>query len=373
MIRHLVSGLSLSCIISMPLAAQAQAYLVDSNLDQLFSVDLATGAATNIASTLNNGLSVPADLTWKGDTSELWTVDLSGGELGTIDTTTGTFTAVHQTGMSGWQGLAWDPGTSLFYLANQNGNSYTLDPAIGTLNLQGPSGFALIAALDIDPSGALMGIDFFTGHMVSVDKNTGVGTNLGTMVTNGFQGLGIASDGTWYGANTNDDSLHTIDPATGTNTLVGANGAGVVFAKGFDVVGGPLQGGGKGCRDATGTEVKVTWTGSPSLGGTLTLDVTTGYTTPTPYFMMIGASNQLWGVTPLPFDLAPLGAGVGCKLYQSADLTVPSATSIGLPIQVPQNTAIVGTVFYAQAALIDPAASALGLVFSNYVRVEVVP
>jgi hypothetical protein len=47
-----------------PTLAAQQGYLVDSNLDQLFTVDLATGAATLVASTLNNTLATPADLTF---------------------------------------------------------------------------------------------------------------------------------------------------------------------------------------------------------------------------------------------------------------------------------------------------------------------
>jgi hypothetical protein len=81
----------------------------------LFSVDLGTGAATPIASTANNGLATPADLVWRSDTQELWTVDVAGGEAGTIDVVTGVFTAIHQTGLSGWQGMALT--ADLYYMA----------------------------------------------------------------------------------------------------------------------------------------------------------------------------------------------------------------------------------------------------------------
>jgi hypothetical protein len=69
--KHLALAGSL---LAFPLALSAQAssaYLIDSNLDQLFSVDLTTGAATLIASTLNNGLGTPADLAWRAATQEL--------------------------------------------------------------------------------------------------------------------------------------------------------------------------------------------------------------------------------------------------------------------------------------------------------------
>ena len=40
--------LALATVAILPLAAQDRAFLIDSNLDQLFSVDLLTGAATLI-------------------------------------------------------------------------------------------------------------------------------------------------------------------------------------------------------------------------------------------------------------------------------------------------------------------------------------
>ncbi|MBM4061608.1 MAG: hypothetical protein FJ265_11015 [Planctomycetes bacterium] len=228
-----------SCLLALPVSLSAQAtqgYLVDSNLDQLFLVDVATGAATFIASTANNGLATPADLAWHAATQQLWTIDLAGGEVGTIDTTTGTFTPVYQTGLNGWQGMAWDGGTQKFYLANQSGQNYVLDPATGLTTTLGASIPSLITALDIDNAGTLYGIDFSTGAVLSIDKTTGVRTQLST-TRGGIQGLGIDQvTGVWYGADTNTDSLYIIDPLTGANTLVGAHGAGVQFAKGFDLI-----------------------------------------------------------------------------------------------------------------------------------------
>ncbi|MCB9884317.1 MAG: hypothetical protein H6838_02430 [Planctomycetes bacterium] len=221
------------------LTAQATtAYLVDSNLDQLFTVDLSTGAATFIAGTLNNGLDTPADLSWRAATNELWTIDLSGGEVGTIDVTNGTFTAVYQTNLSGWQGMAWDETSQLFFLANQNGSNYMLDPATGVTTLLGAAGFGLITALDTDASGNLFGTDFSTGALVSIDKVTGVATLIASSLTN-FQGLGIdQATGTWYATSTSTQSLYSVDSTTGAATLIGAHGAGVQFAKGFDLIDG---------------------------------------------------------------------------------------------------------------------------------------
>lgn len=220
------------------LAAQSPtAYLVDSNLDQLFTVDLNTGAATFLAATLNNGLDTPADLTWRPSTSELWTIDLSGGEVGTIDRVTGTFAPLFQTNLSGWQGMAWDEGTQMFYLANQSGQLYTLDPATGVTAPLGGGGTGLITALAVDGNTDLYGINFSTGVVSRIDKASGLLTTVCTTITN-LQGLGIDPTGVWYAANTSNASLYRIDPLTGTATLVGANGSGVQFAKGFTIAAG---------------------------------------------------------------------------------------------------------------------------------------
>ena len=51
---------------------------------------------------------------------------------------TGTFTAVYQTGLNGWQGITWDQTTGKFYLMNQsNPDLYELDPGTGQTTLIG--------------------------------------------------------------------------------------------------------------------------------------------------------------------------------------------------------------------------------------------
>ncbi len=202
-------------------AASAQTgYVVDSDQDMLYSIDLATANVTPIGSTLNNGLATPAGLAWRTDLNELWTVDLAGGEVGPIDVTNGTFTPVLQTGLSGWQGFAWDASRSKFVLANQNDNNYELDPVTGVTTLLGNSGFGLITAMDFDPAGVLWGIDL-GGAVVSIDTTTGVGTQTATTTTT-IQGLAIDNAGIWYAVTTTNDSLYTIDPASGAATLISA-------------------------------------------------------------------------------------------------------------------------------------------------------
>ena len=231
--RFLTTPTLASLLLSV--ASAQSGYIVDSDQDILYSIDLATANVTMIGSTLNNGLGTPAGLAWRPDLNELWTVDLAGGEVGPIDVTNGTFTPVLQTNLSGWQGIAWDANRSVFVLANQNDNNYELDPVTGTTTLLGNSGFGLITAMDFDQAGALWGIDF-SGSIVSIDLVTGVGTATASTSAS-IQGLAIDGSGAWFGVNTTDDSLYAIDPVSGAATLIGAI-PGVVFVKGFEIPAG---------------------------------------------------------------------------------------------------------------------------------------
>jgi hypothetical protein len=257
-------------------AASAQTgYVVDSNLDQLYSIDLTTATVTLIGSTFNNALGTPAGLAWRSDVNQLWTIDLDGGEVGFIDVGNATFTSVYISGLNGWQGIAWDELSSRFILVNQNGSNYELDPVTGMTTLLGPSGFGLITASDFDPNGVLWGIDF-GGSIVMIDTVTGAAT-LTASTTGSFQGLAIDDAGVWYGVNTTSDSLFIIDPVSGTATLVGPM-TGLQFSKGFEIptVGGPSGVGSNYCTanpNSTGQTGLISGTGSASVAANdLTLE-----------------------------------------------------------------------------------------------------
>jgi hypothetical protein len=228
-------------LLSSSLCAQ-NAFCVDTNLDILYSLDLTTGGVTAIGSTLSGGImGTPADLCWKDDTQEIWTIDLAGGEAGTINPATALFTTVWNTGVSGWQAMAWDHTSSMFYCHNQNGNLHRLDPLTGVLTLVGTIPGALITGMDIDAGGRLWALNF-SGSLIELDKNTGLqlGPTIPTTVIN-FQGLSFDPAGTWYGISTLTDSLYTIDPSTGVCTLIGPN-TGTQFVKGMVIAGTPAPG-----------------------------------------------------------------------------------------------------------------------------------
>jgi hypothetical protein len=362
-----------ACTGASLLAQTPVAYAVDTDQDILYSLDLGTGAVTSIGSTLNNGMATPADLCWMDDTNEIWTVDLAGGEAGTIDPLTGTFTLRWATNLSGWQAMAWDHTTRLFWLHNQSGTLYTLDPVTGTLATIGvTTGHTLCTAMEVDAFGRLFLLNFSTGAIVQVDKATAQPISVLASTPTNVQGLAISPEGVWYGIATNTDSLYVIDPNAGTSTLVGPC-TGTIFVKGMVITGSNVQRGGRACADGSGASRRLTWTGNSNLGNFLLFDWDLA-PTPALGFLAFGISSS-FGPLPLPLDLGAFGAP-GCSLYQSLDATGPVGLA-GNPTAfvIPNVASLVGFNVWVQGVLVDGSATpnALGLMFTDGVKLTVVP
>lgn len=349
---------------------ETSAMLVDSDLDRLFSVNLATGAALAGPSTANHGLSTPAGLAWRNKTYELWTVDLSGGEVGTIHPATGEFTPIYGTGLSGWQGITWDAVTQNFFLANQDGRNFRLDPNTGTTTLLGPGGVSLVTAIENDFLGNILGIILSgSANLVRMDRSTGAMTLGPATAPAGMQGLSFAPNGRLYASNTTTDSLYVINPDTGATTLVGAHGAGVQFAKGFEIAGPDCSGtafqSGTGCPDQTSTVMSMRAAGRACGGEVILVGANTGAPA---YFMVIGFSNTNWGPFPLPLGLAPFGGGT-CTAYTSHDLAfgpIPAAGNLG--INLPN---LPGLQFYCQGFVLGTGTNPLGVAAANLLSVTI--
>jgi sugar lactone lactonase YvrE len=209
------------------------AYVIDSETDQLYSLGN-LGNATLVGSTAP--LTDPAGLAWRPDTRTLWTIDLVGGEVGTLDTTTGAFTQVFTAvPATGWQGIDFDLTTRMFWLIHGDGNLYRLDPATGITTRIGATGAPLLTALETDASGTLWSIGFTNGVLYRIDKTTGAATATVTTSPVNMQGLSFGPDGRLFATNTTTDSLYLINPQTGATSLTGAHGGGVRFAKGLEI------------------------------------------------------------------------------------------------------------------------------------------
>jgi hypothetical protein len=300
----------------------------------------------------------------------MWTIDLAGGELGTIDLTSGTFTPVVQTNLSGWQGLAWDPELRAFFASNQTGGTtYRIDPVSGTTTALGASGHGHLSGLEVDAGGTLWGTVFSGGAIVVVDKTTGAGTQVAA-TANSIGDFAFDRDGVCYAANSGDDSLYRLDLGSGQVQLVGAHGSGVTFVKGFEITDDGVARTAVGCADSTATRLAMLFTGDTRVGGnSLRLGVRAGAALPS--VLAFGANNRTWSGLTLPFDLAALGAP-GCFVYTSTDVVtpvVPAGTTI--PVPIPNVPRLVGQRLFAQGLAVDMAANRFGVVTSDYVQLIV--
>lgn len=211
-------------------------YLADSDTDRLLTVDINTGAATVVGSTLP--MNTPCGLAHDGINLHALDLGSGGGLTGglfTLDTLTGAPTGLGATGLTGWQDIAWDAVTGQFYGVNQAGtNNFHAISNTGVATLVGTTtGANLVTALAFDASGVLWGIAFSPGVLGNIDKNTGTFTTIASTIAN-IQGMSFHPvTGVLYATNTTTDSLYTIDTVTGVATLIGAHGAGVLFGKGL--------------------------------------------------------------------------------------------------------------------------------------------
>lgn len=95
--------------------------------------------------------------------------------------------------------------------------------------------------------------------------------------------------------------------------------------------------------------------GYPFLGDTTTYQLSSARAN-TGVALYFGASNTVWGTTPLPLSLGSIGIP-GCTLYVSVDASISLTTNAGgvasLSATVPNNPALVGGTFYTQFAIVD--------------------
>jgi len=124
---------------------------------------------------------------------------------------------------------------------------------------------------------------------------------------------------------------------------------------------GTIQPFGQGCGSSVSPTLAAV--NAPRLGTTLGLNTNAPRTT----VYLLGFSASTWNTLALPLDLLPLGAP-GCVLYVEPamiDVAVPVAGFTTHTYAVPNNTALVGVEFFAQAMTADPAANPAGIAASN--------
>lgn len=124
---------------------------------------------------------------------------------------------------------------------------------------------------------------------------------------------------------------------------------------------------GSGCPGSSGTPI-LQFTEPPYLGYPMQLDLQnlpSGLVNMA--FVFLGTSDQNWSGTPLPLNLAPLGAPA-CSLLVRPDLLVPMVKQGGtatLGVDLPKQVSLLGLKAHAQGFVADATANALGAAVSN--------
>ncbi len=121
------------------------------------------------------------------------------------------------------------------------------------------------------------------------------------------------------------------------------------------------------CNQVGGAVPAIGNTGVPSISTPFTVKMSSGKAS-SAALLITGVSNTTWGVIPLPLDLTVAGAP-NCNLLVSFDFTLGVATDANgnssAQIGLPNQTSLIGVQFFQQWAVLDAAANALGLAFSD--------
>ena len=157
-------------------------------------------------------------------------------------------------------------------------------------------------------------------------------------------------------------SLSTAGAFTGTNLNSPRAWAGTIYYDTHNVSGAAGHGFfGPGCAGSLPASHQ-TYITRPVIGGTLSVAIDN-----LPFdlgVMVVGLSNSISGLGPLPLDLGLIGAP-GCPLRVSPDGTatvVGAGNTATWSFPIPNTATLSGLLLYNQMAVLDPAANAFGFV-----------
>lgn len=242
MSKQLCLGFLLSILVLLPTGAAAQPaidcetqLLGSSHGNELFSVDLATGAGTLI------GL-MPSPLATEIEydilTDTLWAEEPRlDTELHTIDPTTGASltTVTHNVGALAGLEFVGDVLYGTFHVTSGPASPSDLvivDTTTGALSVVGTTGWGPISGLAYDEgTGTMYGVTAGSSAAVllTIDLNTGTGTSVGPLLGAFVGSIEFGPDGVLYGGGTTnganfEENLLRIDTSTGAATVVGDTG-----------------------------------------------------------------------------------------------------------------------------------------------------
>jgi hypothetical protein len=219
--------------LAVPARADSLYGLASSVPASLYTIDTSTGAATHVVDLTGAFESSFVDLAALNGTlygSDILSTSgpLSGQfTFGTINATTGAYTAINNQGGSlNWQALAANPGANLLYAVDfMNNNEFLSVTPTGVITDIGSAGTD-IRGLSFDTNhNILYGVD--GQDLYTINTTTGAATLIGPTGLSTFRS-GIAYDPStnvlYMNVGGGPNSLYTLNTTTGAATLVGANG-----------------------------------------------------------------------------------------------------------------------------------------------------
>ncbi len=134
-----------------------------------------TGANANLYNGFAMDFNTAADTLYFISSDEnLGTISLADGSFTVSNALSGDLTP----GTDSISGLSVDPTNETFYVSTTT-SLYTMNPATGVASLVGAFGTGTIIDIAIDINGNMYGHDITNDSLVSIDKNTGLGTQIG--------------------------------------------------------------------------------------------------------------------------------------------------------------------------------------------------
>jgi hypothetical protein len=213
--------------------------LFNSTNAPLVQIDATTGATSVVGLSGFGGLnSLSADSNGR--------LFAAGGlnQLVELNTTTGVGTAVGTLNMGAEspdiRALAFSTSGTLYAIQNTGNSStttidelWTIDVTTGQTTFVGPTNRTGIQGMDFAPDGTLYGWDVgVTVGLVTINPVTGAARDVNGAVggSTGIQTLAFSPEGVLFGGR---EQLFTVNPSTGSTTLVGSLGGDV---RGFDFI-----------------------------------------------------------------------------------------------------------------------------------------
>ena len=197
-------------------------YVAGDNQDQLYTIDITTGAVTGIGTGFGVSIGNPSGMTSHNGILNL--IDLNQLRLYTVDVSLGTATLVGLLGLGNPAAIASFNGV-LYAIDLTTNMLYTVNPTTGqsTAVSGNELGVSSLTGLTAH-AGELYAVrQVFDDTLYTVNSVTGIATSVGSLGLSGADPQALASHGgVLYTILANGRLLYSVNPATGAATQVGS-------------------------------------------------------------------------------------------------------------------------------------------------------